>query len=64
MALFVEYLYGEQLDLENSYMEKSRIGDIYREHDLIRRLALFGEQLSAELFYLENSYRQNGVIDV
>ena len=64
MALFVEYLYGEQLDSENSYREKSRIGNIYREHDLIRSLALFGEQLSAELFYLENSYRQNGVIDV
>jgi hypothetical protein len=29
MALFVEYLYGEQLDLENSYREKSRIGNIY-----------------------------------
>ena len=28
MALFVEYLYGEQLDLENSYREKSRIGKI------------------------------------
>jgi hypothetical protein len=47
MALFVEYLYGEQLDLENSYREKSRIGNIYRDHDLIRRLDLFGEQLSA-----------------
>ena len=25
MALFVEYVYGEQLDLKNSYREKSRI---------------------------------------